>query len=209
MLDVGQMIQRLGRHQAEPILFLASNTYIQNQKFKSFDDCDRQQIEKSFGLSWSYDFDASDVSPCRRRSTFFSNIPYQFVQIEKGYNLAMSDCLEDDFVSSTRLVEYGLVEKGKMTEECTTIDKCRTLTISISSIDDDRMRVYKKISPTTAGSDKADKRKKYVSRLLRVSEREKLMGLPPNYVSKPGKYFDKYPPFGLFCIYLVSTQHIS
>jgi hypothetical protein len=187
MLEVGTLIQRLQKQQDHPIMFLASNTYIQNQKLEAVDDSDRRQIEKGFGISWSWDFDAADVSPCRRRSTFFTNIPYQFIQIEKGYNLSMSGCLDDDFVSATRLIENRLVAKSQLDDESRTCDKSRTFTISLSSLDDSRMLVFKKVR--SANHEKTKKGIKYFSRILRISEREKMMGFPSDYVSKPGKIF--------------------
>jgi hypothetical protein len=184
MLDTGSLIQQLRQRQSDPIFFLVSNSCIQNQKSKSFEDSDRRRIEKEFGISWSLDFDAADVSPCRRRSTFFTNIPYEFTEIEKGYNLSMSDCLEDGFLSPARLMENRLVDKGSLEDEDRIVDKSRNFTISLSTLDDDRMQVYKKLVITT---EKGQGKSKYVRRAIRVSEREKMMGFPPNYISPPGR----------------------
>ena len=168
MLDFGYYVTKLQKMQSHPVFFLASTPYLRQQKTKSPDEEDRQRIQESFGITWSSDFDAIDVSPCRRKSTIFSNIPFEFVAIEKGYNSCSADCLEDGFVPAAQICEEGFVAKSPC------------LMSSKSGLDTDRMLVYKE------EFDPSSLKTTYVARYLRASEREKLMGLPPGYVTLPG-----------------------
>ena len=175
MLDFGKFVRNIQKMQDRPVYFLASTAFLRERKDKELENQDRQKIQEAFGVSWSYDFDAADVSPCHRKSTYFTNIPYELTEIEKRYDLCSSDCLEDEFAPAAQIVENHVVVKSPC------------LMSSKSGLDTVRMRVYKRES--VDGTPSATK---FVARSLRTSEREKLMGLPPNYVTAPGTTLIEY-----------------
>ena len=173
MIELGKMISTLQKTQDRPVYFLVANTIIQNQKRKDLKDTDLEQIKNAFHLTWSIQVDAADISPCKRKSSVFSNIPYEmdFAYSKEDSTVSASTCFEDGYKHPASLFQKDLDAK------------VHCFSASKKALDDDRMSVAKK---ETIQEEKG-KKPNYIYRSIRVSEREKLMGFPVGYVSLPGK----------------------
>uniref|UniRef100_A0A7S2LD16 DNA (cytosine-5-)-methyltransferase n=1 Tax=Skeletonema marinoi TaxID=267567 RepID=A0A7S2LD16_9STRA len=166
--NVGKLIAKLNSIQKKHgmkhgVLFLSENVV-----FKDFDD-----ISQCYGKLEPIRLDAKDFSPCKRSRFYWCNIP---VDTEKYTNVA-----------SQVSVDYGdILDPGSGLLERLVYDcdehftvktvKANTFLASLSKIDDDRM-----LKCSTGDCGRTNIKLEHYS----VGERERMMGFPPSYVSKP------------------------
>mmetsp|Transcript_13810 Transcript_13810/g.23456 ORF Transcript_13810/g.23456 Transcript_13810/m.23456 type:complete len:952 (-) Transcript_13810:60-2915(-) len=166
--NVGKLIAKLNSIQKKNgmkhgVLFLSENVV-----FKDFDD-----ISQCYGKLEPIRLDAKDFSPCKRSRFYWCNIP---VDTEKYTNVA-----------SQVSVDYGdILDPGSGLLERLVYDcdehftvktvKANTFLASLSKIDDDRM-----LKCSTGDCGRTNIKLEHYS----VGERERMMGFPPSYVSKP------------------------
>jgi hypothetical protein len=170
MVRFGELISRmqsLESQQGRRIHFLAENSVLYNTMTKEYVEGDRTVICKAFGIDWDpIEVDAKDFSPTRRNRHFLTNIPVEIDNLD-GSSLSGSPFLEDGYKLAAHLVQEEMIAKA----QC--------FMASPSSIDDDRMLVFK---------DNDDKRTVTV-RHINVLEREIMMGFPKGYTEEAGKFF--------------------
>jgi hypothetical protein len=84
MLRFGRLVRKIGKQyrvltsipRKYPVFFMAENTVLRNSGHVSLAEGDLETIKAAFGTNWELTFDSKDVSPCRRKRTYISNIPF-------------------------------------------------------------------------------------------------------------------------------------
>eukprot|EP00984_Skeletonema_dohrnii_P012278 scaffold4963_cov115-Skeletonema_dohrnii-CCMP3373.AAC.8 len=163
--NVGKLIAKLNSIQKKNgmehgVLFLSENVV-----FKDFDD-----ISQCYGKLEPIRLDAKDFSPCKRSRFYWCNIP---VDTEKYTNVASQVSVDYDGILDPG---SGLLER--LVYDCDehfTV-KANTFLASLSKIDDDRM-----LKCSTGDCGRTNIKLEHYS----VGERERMMGFPPGYVSRP------------------------
>lgn len=176
MIDFGLLIRKIEAHPMQngiPIFFLSENVELTR------DDLD--QVRKAYGIDWDpVLFDASDVSPCRRKRHFICNVPVEHaIDLQDDAHGSCTDCLEEGYKHGAHFIERDLK-----------IAKANCFMASIGRIDDSRMLVFKETDRKFKKSKKKGKKKGkiYNGRPINVAEREIMMGYPNGYVENAGKY---------------------
>lgn len=149
---------------------MVENVFISSQK-------ERTTISNAFGFQWEpLELDAWQVSPGARKRHFFINIPYS--DTKEGHDccgVTPESCLDDGYSLPQMLIEDY---EG---EEVPRRIKANTFMASYGRLGDDRMFIFKEEKEN-------GKRHLYSKRIYSVTERERIMGYPEGYVSKPGKF---------------------
>jgi hypothetical protein len=168
MVQFGQFITEIQKLQSQKVYFLAENTVLRNCSRKDLIQGDLSVIEKAFGLTFSVEYDAKDVSPCNRLRTYLTNIPFEIDKHDAvGAQSSLSMLLDDGYKHPMRLKNRN------------GFDKANCFMAHRGRIDDDRMLVYKRMDDTKGT---------FLCRVINTSEREVLMGFPKDYVKTPGVY---------------------
>lgn len=146
------------------LFFLAENAALWNDKEKPLEAGDLQTVLRSFGMEWHVTLDSRDHTPLRRKRTYITNIP--MVEDLKMIDPPPSLCFDD-----------GYDVAGMIFDPESGLSKAAGLMANKLRLDDHpRMSIYKEYGK---------RHLKFFRRTPTVTERERLMGLPPNYVSKP------------------------
>jgi hypothetical protein len=168
---------------------MAENTALRNSRDVSLPEGDLEQIKAAFGTDWELTFDAKDVSPCRRKRTYISNIPFELLSQTDYCDSAPTSCL-GDYNLAASIVDPDMVSKAN----CFMASSSRT--------DDDRMLVFKQKGNMVLGRTiSVEEREvsvdiqKFLTRASRPASNletselqfKLMMGFPKGYVSKPGK----------------------
>lgn len=190
LLMVGTFIRKVQQHQPNhPVWYLVENVYLRGD--------DLLKVCKAFGEASPILVDSYHFSPCHRKRHYLLNVSryeriwnwyfipfirrkltplsrlFQFpVNIEFNPRLDQQarcdDILEDGFALPPH--------EGPFVGRSETWSKANTLMASKSRLDDDRMLVFKRCEDPD----------EFEERTFTVTERERMMGLPDGYVSKPG-----------------------
>lgn len=147
------------------LFFLVECAAIFHDREEEMDAKDLEQILNAFGMAWHVTLDSKDHTPLQRKRVYLSNIPLvqPFDQLDPPARL----CFDDG---------YDLVQSifDPEKEE----PKVPCLMASKNFLDDHpRMSIYKQ---------HGSRQLKLYRRTPTVKERERLMGLPPGYISQPG-----------------------
>ena len=159
--ELGQLIDRIQKHQLQQkrhLFFLTENTIRRGK--------DLDEISEAFRIT-PLEVDAHYFSPCRRKRHFFMNYPVDFDLTGVASDSDVRSCLNDGWMHPADAQSLGFEAK---------LRKANTFMASLSRIDDARMTVVKYDASQNA----------YIGRSITVLERERMMGLPESYVSKPG-----------------------
>ena len=166
MLDFGRTIREIERYQQPHLLyFLAENVRLSGK--------DKQEVMDAFGLDWDpIELDAKYLSPCRRDRHWFTNIPFRYLDCQSPVSLqGPESCLEDGYSIPAHIVDPNTTAKAN----CIMGSKSR-----IDERDSLRMYVFQ-TKPRIHKNQIV-----YRGRPMTISEREKLMGYPDQYVEKAG-----------------------
>ena len=168
MLNFGRTIRKIERYQhPHSLYFLAENVRLHGQ--------DKQEVMDAFGLDWDpIELDAKYLSPCRRDRHWFTNIPFRYLDYQSPVSLQGPEpCLEDGYAIPAHIVDPN------------TTAKANCIMGSKSKIDErDSLRMY--VFQTKSRIHK--NQRVYRGRPMTISEREKLMGYPEQYVEEAGTY---------------------
>jgi hypothetical protein len=197
MLRFGKVVRKIRRQYRElpslpkehPLFFMAENTALRNSRHVSLPEGDLEQIKAAFGTDWELTFDAKDVSPCRRKRTYISNIPFALLSENDYCDSPSTSCL-GDYKLAASIIDPDMVAKAN----CFMASSSRT--------DDDRMLVFKQKGNMVLGRTiSVEEREvsvdiqKFLTRASRPASNletselqfKLMMGFPKGYVSKPGK----------------------
>jgi hypothetical protein len=137
MLRFGKVVKKITRQYREltslprkyPVFFMAENTTLRNSRLASLAEGDLEKIKAAFGTHWELTIDAKDVSPCRRKRTYISNIPFELT--ETDYCDALSTSCLGDYNLAASILDPEMAAKANC------------FMASSSRIDDSRMLVFK------------------------------------------------------------------
>ncbi len=167
---MGLMVKEIQRHNQSrncKLFFLAESAVILNDREHEMGQRDLNQAAKAFGIEWHVTLDSRDHSPLHRKRTYITNIPV--LKPLDVLDPPPSLCFDDEFDLAEMIFDP---EVGN--------PKVASLMASQTLLDDHpRMSIYK---------EHMTRELKFFRRTPTVAERERLMGLPPNYVSRPRKY---------------------
>lgn len=157
-------IQRYNQSKNCNLFFLAEGAVLSNDQELDMAPRDLNQALKSFGMDWHIPFDSRDHSPLRRKRTYITNVP-----VLKPLDILdppPSLCFDDGYDLADIIFDP---ERGN--------PKVSFVMSSLARLDDHpRMSIYKEHGTSQL---------KFLRRTPNVAERERLMGLPPGYVSRP------------------------
>jgi hypothetical protein len=117
---------------------MAENTALRNSRHVSLAEGDLEKIKDAFGTDWELTFDAKDVSPCRRKRTYISNIPLALSSTTDYCEAPSTSCL-GEYNLAASILDPGMVAKAN----CFMASSSRT--------DDSRMLVFKQEGNTIIG----------------------------------------------------------
>eukprot|EP00934_Nitzschia_sp_Nitz4_P000984 Nitzschia sp. Nitz4//scaffold236_size30323//9997//12576//NITZ4_007986-RA/size30323-snap-gene-0.34-mRNA-1//-1//CDS//3329543487//984//frame0 len=150
-----------------PVFFLAENAILMNAEDAPLNQTERSFVEHSFGVTWSLQMDSRLYSPIRRNRTYISNIPC--LDLKSHKDPPPRTCLDDDYQVAGNIIEPDMITKAP------------GLMAVLSRLDDTpRMEIFQK-------STNEEGKTQFLCRTPTVLERERLMGFPEGYVSKPVK----------------------
>ena len=158
MVQVGQLLRDMKDHPSQNNVPLR---WMIENVVTSGDDL--QEISNAIGIS-PLQLNAHYFSCASRDRHYYLNYPIDGAGIEF------------ELPSRESRIESGLDDGW---QGLSLFPKSNTPMASHGRLDDDRMLVIKS---------QPDDHKRYEKRTMNVAERERLMGLPPEYVSKPCKY---------------------
>ncbi len=163
---VVQEIERYSKAQNCNFFFLAENAVLSDDTEKDLKAGDLQAVLKSFGMEWCVTLNSRDHTPLRRHRTYITNIP--ILEDLKMLDPPPRLCFDD-----------GYDVAGMIFDPESGLSKAAGLMASKTRLNDHpRMSIYKEYGTRYL---------KFFRRTPTVTERERLMGFPPNYVSRPCK----------------------
>jgi hypothetical protein len=191
MLAFGLLIRTIESHPLQngrPLFFFSENVELTKH--------DLEQVRTAYAIDWDpVLLDASDVSPCRRKRHFITNVPVEHaIDLQNVAHGSCTDFLEGGYKHGANVIDKGMQ-----------IAKANCFMASVGRIDDSRMLVYKE----------TDKRGRemgqqiYHGRPINVAEREIMMGYPKGYVESAGKYSTSIYPSLAFIIPLIVLTHLT
>lgn len=161
-----QEIQHYNKARNCNFFYLAENAALSNGKEKELQAGDLQRVLRSFGIEWHMTIDSRDHTPLRRKRTYITNIP--ILEDLKMFDPPPRLCFDD-----------GYDVAGMIFDPESGLSKAAGLMANKLRLDDHpRMSIYKEYGTRYL---------KFLRRSPTVEERERLMGFPPNYVSRPCK----------------------
>lgn len=139
MLRFGKVVKKIRRQyrvltripKNYPVFFMAENTALRNSRHVPLADGDLTMIKEAFGTDWELTFDAKDVSPCRRKRTYISNIPFELSSRTDYCDSPSTTCFQGGYNLAATIIDPGMVAKANC------------FMASTSRTDDSRMLVYK------------------------------------------------------------------
>lgn len=160
MLRFGKVVRKIKKQYREltslpkkyPVFFMAENTALRNSRHVPLAEGDLEKIKAAFGIHWELTFDSKDVSPCRRKRTYLSNIPFALLSTDYCDSPATS-CTKGDYNLAASIVDDEMVAKANC------------FMASYSRTDDPRMLIYKQDGNTVLG------------RTISIEEREVSVGV--------------------------------
>jgi site-specific DNA-cytosine methylase len=193
MLAFGLLIRTIESHPLQndrPLFFFSENVELTKH--------DLEQVRTAYAIDWDpVLLDASDVSPCRRKRHFITNVPVEH-EIDLQ-NMAHGSC--------TDFLEGGYKHGANVIDKDMQIAKANCFMASVGRIDDSRMLVYKETDKKfELGREKGQKI--YQGRSINVAEREIMMGYPKGYVESAGKCSSIYLSLA-FIIPLIVLTHLA
>ena len=169
LTSTGTVVNELLRYnkaQGCKLFYLVEIAAIFHDREEEMGKSDLDQILEAFGIGWYVMLDSKDHTPLQRKRVYISNIPLvrPFDQLDPPARL----CFDDGYDLVRSIFDP---EKEEAKVPCLMTNK--------NFLDDHpRMSVYKQ---------HGSRQLKLYRRTPTVTERERLMGLPPGYVSQPGK----------------------
>ncbi|GAX09310.1 hypothetical protein FisN_32Hh006 [Fistulifera solaris] len=169
----GQLCRQIQEHQLRKAYIMIENVVISNPT-----DCAR--IRKAFGFRWKpVELDAWQLSPCRRKRHFFTNIPYSDTERAHRYcEVTPESCMDDGYT----LAQMLIADTESAEDAPSRRMKANTFMASKARLKDDRMHVFKRCEIGNNGSRRG---REYLTRAFNVTERERMMGYPEGCVSRP------------------------
>eukprot|EP00549_Striatella_unipunctata_P019087 CAMPEP_0118687202 /NCGR_PEP_ID=MMETSP0800-20121206/8248_1 /TAXON_ID=210618 ORGANISM="Striatella unipunctata, Strain CCMP2910" /NCGR_SAMPLE_ID=MMETSP0800 /ASSEMBLY_ACC=CAM_ASM_000638 /LENGTH=670 /DNA_ID=CAMNT_0006584353 /DNA_START=25 /DNA_END=2034 /DNA_ORIENTATION=- len=154
-------IQKSDKQEGRALFFVAENTYLTNKDTI-------HEVERAYDIP-SVELDAKYFSLCKRKRNYWTNIPINTVDydsISAEASLAHGFCIEEGWHHCASLTGKNNV----------LVLKANTFMASHGRLDDERMRKAKVLGGSAE--------KRYILGTWSVSEREKMMGFPTDYVKK-------------------------
>lgn len=220
LLQMGHFVQALQELQGNRLYFLAENVMMDNAVSSSTADDSttaamglKDQITAAFGLTWDpIQLDARDVSPCRRKRLFWTNIPLSSVleqKVRQYHAVTPACCMQNEDASkSFHSATHWLAESENGKKAKKYYHKACVFMASKTRIDDiPRMQVFSPVIAEGDGSDQDNTTQgtnstishttTFHQRTYTVLERERMMGFPQGYIETPST-----------CLYLYSSAFV-